>query len=404
MTSVQSKLLQIIRLNRNSDHVNFTIEQWEEILELAKGHYIAPFLYTKLNNLPIQVPNEISVKLKKSYFQNTGRNLAIASVFKQIAMALETQNIPLIPLKGVYLAQTLYKTLGERVIGDFDLLVPKDKLLLAFEIATQVGFTSSKPLILEEWIRTKHQLCLQVNPENKFGLEWHWHIFSPTQSHQLKVDALWDRAVPIEIAQYHMMALSHEDTVLHLANHISNHHQFLFGFRNLIDLMLFCDKHQDELDWHLIGSRARKWGIDKGAFVAIYIVRHYLGAPIPAQFLGQFKPEGFSEEHVKDALQQLFVLPGQAQSISMTRQRIQSTSGIVSKGRELVDILFPTPSRMAVRYGIDPDKTSRLQMILIRWKSLAQQALMKIRQGGGEKTAVSQILKRRQGLNRWLSS
>ncbi|MEM7334718.1 MAG: nucleotidyltransferase family protein [Chloroflexota bacterium] len=402
MNKVQRSLLDILCLTQDEINLELSASEWQAIYQLAKGQHIAPFLYSRLKSGSYQVPDKALAALKTSFLQNTGRNLGMMMAFQQLSERVEMQKIPMIPLKGIFLANAVYQNVGERVIGDLDLLVPKTQIVQAFEVAEQIGYEATRQPVVEEWLASKHQLCPQVHHQNGVTLEWHWHVFPPSQNHRLSIHELWERAESIVVSNQPVLALSPEDTVLHLTNHISYHHHFLFGLRNLIDLMLFCQKFEAALDWDCIGSRAKRWQIDKGGFVALRIAKRFFEAPIPEAFFAKFEPEGFDNIHVERGIEQLFVLPAHARAIPMTLQKVQSETGPINQGRELYRALFPTPTWMAARYGIEPDSMPRWQMFLHRWRSLARQALMKMSEGREGKTAVSTILARRKKLKQWL--
>ncbi len=411
----QTTLFQILSLDENNSATRtlnqLPTHQWQALLKLADGLHIAPLLYTRLKQKRLAVPPNIQQELRKRYFSNTGRNLAVYHAFRQLSTQLQAANIPMIPLKGVYLAEAIYPTLGERVIGDLDLLVPKDRIEEAIEIGIAANYHPIMPMALDAWLKNKHHVCPQTNADTKLTVEWHWHIIRPRPQGTIPIVHLWRRAVPGVISEQSVSILTPEDTIFHLAYHISYHHEFLFGIRNLCDLSLVCQTYAARIDWDAVGQRAKRWQFKRGVYLALMLARTHLAAPIPETFLHTFKPRNFSDEHLEMAAQQIFVAPSRTQRASKTRVTVQGSNGIVNKARALHQAFFLSPEQMAIRYGIRPGSQSTLARYWFRWHSLAQQAFSKLRRMSWKGTiysrkgveTVSSTIKRKSRLSAWIN-
>ena len=207
-----------------------TKAQWQAVVDFASAHFLAPLLYAKIKASSLPVPEEIMQHLRRQYIINSGRNVAIYSAFRQFCQQLQAANIPIIPLKGVYLAEAVYPTPGERVMGDLDLLVPKKRIEEAINLAINCHFMPTKAVHLEEWLKSKHQVCPQYNPRSQLTLEWHWHIATPSPQNSISISDLWQRALPMMIADQSVLVFTAEDTILHLVHHAAYHHTFYLAF------------------------------------------------------------------------------------------------------------------------------------------------------------------------------
>jgi len=95
-----------------------SVEQWQTILNLA-GHYgVAPILHYRLEYYGVALPDEIARALKQAYLWNTAHNLRIDHELTRILHLMQAHHIPVILLKGVYLASFIYADLGLRTMTD----------------------------------------------------------------------------------------------------------------------------------------------------------------------------------------------------------------------------------------------------------------------------------------------
>ena len=398
--TTQAVLFQLLGNSPNQiDFSSIREYQWNDILYFADAHFISPFLFRRIVDNEILIPDQIREKLKLAYLENTGRNLMIFHAFSQLNSQLKQEDIPVIPLKGLYLADRIYPTIGERVIGDLDLLVPKDKIARAVELSIASGYVPSVDLHIDAWLENKHQVCQQFNPKNNISLEWHWHIVSPTKPAQIDIKSLWGRATADTIQNEPVSSLSFEDTILHLAHHISYHHDFLFGLRNLCDLMMICHKFGQAIDWDIVDERASLWHIERGVSLVLMMLRHYFNVSIPDFCFSTWEA---SPLYLEMAVNQICEFPQQVEQVSLTRQRVLGVSGLFNKMRALKTAVFPTQQQMAIRYGIEPGLMSMLPLYKRRWQSLATQAVQKILNQEQNDLNVTEILHRKKVLASWL--
>lgn len=115
----------------------------ENLVRISDSHYVLPVTYQKLknHNLLDYFPTELKTRLAGLYLRNKQRNLEILRQAEEINRVLDKENIQPIYLKGVaHIMDNLYSDLGERLIGDIDLLVQEQDYLKAVELLNQTGY------------------------------------------------------------------------------------------------------------------------------------------------------------------------------------------------------------------------------------------------------------------------
>lgn len=415
MTSLgESHAIFLLLLQQNSNQKEpFSLPSgidWGAVIQVANEQYLGPYLFKRLQKKGVSLPVHHQIELKKAYLRNSGRNMAVMAVFEQLLAELDTANIPVIPLKGLYLAAAYYDNPGERIIGDLDLLVPRHQIATAVEKGQRCGFFAHTPIQIDAWLAQKHQIAAQYHATSKLILEWHWHLMAPQSPGVPPIQDFWQRALPTAVFPKPARTLTREDLILHLAYHIAYHHDFLFGLRSLCDLDLVCQ--QTGIGWQKVVERSQSWGLARGLFLVLKLAKTLLNSAIPEWVVNQLQPNQDVEMQLDLAVQQLFVPPEIYQQIPKTQRLAGGTPGLGQKARKLVQTLFPSPHQLAIRYGLPVGSHHLLNRTVIRWTSLARQGWHYLKRPAidGPRAAANRmnspkcILDRKKALTAWLNA
>lgn len=136
--------------NKNSISEDFRkgITELDDFIFFCSNQLILPAVYLQLNKHEIlsTFPEEYKFHIAALYLQNKKRNLDILKQIEEINKVLATENIKAVYLKGTAnLLDTVYSDVGERMIGDIDLLVQdKDYLKAAELIQYTLGYKTDE--------------------------------------------------------------------------------------------------------------------------------------------------------------------------------------------------------------------------------------------------------------------
>lgn len=268
-----------------------TPEQWKKFLAIVAHQRVTSLIFYRLKKkgLDQAVPSDVCASLKNVYQQNIIRIMKISGQSRQVLKALNTADIPTIPLKGIVLANSVYKSIGLREMNDLDLLVPQEKLARAFEIITGIGYKPSQPFCLDSFIQTGKHIPALIKKDH-VTIEIHWNITSPNMSYSIDPQELWEKAVPVQILDYETLMLSPEDLLLHICLHTSYQHQFDFGLRPFCDIAEVIHHFGTTLDWQVVIEKAkqRKWA--RGVYLALIIASEFVGADVAKDVLERLRP------------------------------------------------------------------------------------------------------------------
>lgn len=284
-----------------------TPERWQNLLALAAGHRITPLLWHRLKQKGLDkiVPEAVAASLKEASRRNTMNNLRLSRELHLLLSTLEAENIPVIPLKGIVLANTVYENISLREMNDIDVLVRPEHLERIASSLIKMGYPPIQTLSVNFTMQTKHHLPCFIK-KGRAKIEVHWNITHPNKSYSIDPQGLWERAMPVKIAGCRTMMFSPEDMLLHICLHTSYLHPFNFGLRPFCDIAEIIDHFGSDLDWGMVVDRACGQGWQRGVYLAMQLAVDLAGASVPRDVLEGLQPANASKIILQTVTAQIF--------------------------------------------------------------------------------------------------
>src|SRR5207247_6924279 len=114
---------------------------WNQIQERVRAHEILPLLCWNLKRLGFPgVPPAVEAELADAYRNNALRNALLAKELSRVLAMLGEEGVPVMPLKGTPLAESLFGDPALRVCADIDILVPTRYATHAFRLILSSGY------------------------------------------------------------------------------------------------------------------------------------------------------------------------------------------------------------------------------------------------------------------------
>ena len=134
---------------------------WENVIRLSSKHYVLPAVYVKLNRTGLLscLPSDLILFLKKIAKENEKRNREILKQIKTLEELFLFHRLTPIFIKGSgNLKQKLCANIGERMVGDIDILFHHSEAQKAQKLLLQNGYT---PIYGRPYIKNRHlkRLC-----------------------------------------------------------------------------------------------------------------------------------------------------------------------------------------------------------------------------------------------------
>lgn len=363
----------LIRGNISSSPYPADNDDWMSVYHAAVRHNLAPYVYylLKQDSVEYNIPNSIMDSFRDQYYLVATKNTRIYHELKKIVKSLNSNNIPCILLKGVYLAQDLYDKPALRSMNDIDLLLKQEDIATAVRILADIDFHPSQPFFidaLEEFqIHIPALIKSATDQSKQVAVELHWSIARSTLKHKIDRNQLWLNSSTIDIDELNASVMSVEKNLHHIALHASYDDLFGNGIRPLVDILLITRKK--DINWNKLLRICKDSGTDRYIFITFSLTKKLLGATIPESFMKEVEPDVLTDEMLQTAEEILFrdSMRGYSEATFIGRTLKGSFWNQV---KSLLKKLYPPRSELSETYGIDPASLKMLLYYPIRWKDI----------------------------------
>ena len=165
---------------------------WPHLFETAKTHCAMPTLSWCLRGDPA-VPAELRGYVDAVLRLNGKRNERLRDSLEYIARAMNGIDIEPILLKGAaYLVEGLYPAPAARLMGDLDILIPKERASDAVAAMERIGYYVDQVLA-----ETHHHLPLMRHRETNLVIELHTRLRHQLDDPILPTPWVHERSQPV---------------------------------------------------------------------------------------------------------------------------------------------------------------------------------------------------------------
>jgi hypothetical protein len=200
------------------------------------------------------------------------RNVRLLRVLERVAAAFHEHELPLLVMKGGALILTVYPP-GDRPMDDLDLLVRPEHFAEACRSLEAIGARPGRPLIRKDFCpRYYYETEFLIGAVDPVKLDLHVRPFRPLPCAQfVPADALWRHAREVRLGNSTVLIPSADEMLVHLAAHAAFHACSRRVW--LLDLKVWGDAHQHEIDWARVCETAERWRLALPCGVAFRAAR-----------------------------------------------------------------------------------------------------------------------------------
>lgn len=266
---------------------------WKSVLEATVFHGIFPLAHLQCSaSEPAQIPREFLWQLTAYTMQNAERCRQLRTEWLEILELFHSSGIPVMPVKGFWLAEFVYGDSSLRSFTDLDYFVKECDLDRCGEMLESAGYhlqyTRSK---FEKKTRANHHEVAFM--KNGTLLELQYRFAPGFLSLNIEEEDVWDRAQPILIDNIPAFRMSAEDTFLYLCVHAWKHRWSRFKwicdvaqFLTLIDV----DRTDSfRMDWDAVIERARRSRIERILIDTLLLTKNFLHPPFPENVIAELE-------------------------------------------------------------------------------------------------------------------
>jgi len=220
---------------------------WENLVKIASKHLVLTTIFCRLKQKDVlhHIPKDLEQYLEDLTCINRNRNTRLIEEAYTIVQIFKKHNIQYVFIKGMaILLGNYYKDIGERMIGDFDILISNEDIEKAFEILKKEGYNE---LVDFNYKRPDFRhLPRQVNKYKLAAIELHRHILNPVHRDLISTKAvLKNKSMIDDIA---IPCKKHLNQINILTNSINDNNYFYnsINFKNSYDsLVLELEKYTE---------------------------------------------------------------------------------------------------------------------------------------------------------------
>ncbi len=272
-----------------SDIHQFSIDDWHNIIKYGFNQGITACLYQHIKQRALdKLLPEFALEEMRRHVQDTlAKNSVRFHALKIVLNSLRKNDIPVIVLKGAYLAEHVYGGLGMRSMRDVDLLIHRQDADKTSKVFEHIGIIpdEAKDNVSDLSISTT---LIYRHPNHLAVIDLHFAIDNFKFS--VDLDELWQRSQPILISGVEARTLSLEDHINHLCYHTAFHHIFIC-LKHLIDIHLFIETFHKEINWDTVYQIAVAWGNLHNLSLVLDVLNHLTGFEIPAEIQNKLPEE-----------------------------------------------------------------------------------------------------------------
>ena len=328
---------------------------WERLGDLAAQGKVEFQLYERLMQprLRPSVAPPLLDRLRASAQAQALKELGLRATLVEILRACAIASLPVMTLKGMHLAHTVYNSASARGMADIDLLFRRSDMARATAVFKSLGYhVPHDASNLIDLAPANHEYAL-LHPRFGATVDVHWALTDPRMEAAIDEAAFWHRACAVTIGAESALGLAREDLIAYLCFHASHHHYFgTVGLRPFVDVARLCAGPSPP-DWAILAERTRAWGWGRGVYLTLSMVRRYLGAAIPEQALGGIAdaPADLDQMHAA-ALASIFFDTGSRNRVERNVLRLWTNGSNRERLGLLAHRLFPPRIELVEEFGL----------------------------------------------------
>lgn len=378
-------------------------DSWQLLLRLAAEQRVKSLFWHRLKEKGLAdiVPPNVTDELNVGMRQNIINNLRRYGELRKLISRLDAEGIPLIALKGIFLADTVYENIGLREMNDIDVLARSEDLTKISDILVGIGYSPLHPISAKVTLQT----CHHMPPLIKAGyakFEIHWNLMGLDESGYIAPAVFWERAMPVQVQGCKALALSPTDLLLHICYHTSYHHRFAFGLRPSCDIAATISHFGAQLDWQYIVERAISNGWQRGVYLALHLAKELAGADVPAAHLECLHSPEMTDSIREVTRCQIFSDKTVSSKISASFAELLESKSIFDKLRIFLQRVFIPKTMIAARYPVPIDSLRIYVFYLYRIFDLLRRHRHSVKKYQENDVQLMGIVERTNIINDWL--
>lgn len=279
-------------------------------------------------------------------------NLRKQAHLRDMLALLKEANIPVMLLKGLWLAEAVYRDLKARATGDIDLLLRVEDMPRFTKLVLERGFDLPKNTDNICDLAPEGNEFPLVHPTRKSFFDIHWALTRSPVEKPVDEDKFWHRSEIYTIAGKPCQTLCVEDHLLYLCFHAAVHHRFNYiGPRALLDIACMIAQPPRPINWDDLVTRSRELAWDRGVWLMLDLTRKHLGSPVPKSVLDTLCPAGSDDQFIHSiVMNAIFLDQPKRDKLHINIIRLTEKQSLLKRVTLFYERLFPASEEIATKF------------------------------------------------------
>lgn len=256
------------------------VDDWDLFWELSYTNRVVPLVKSNLEKIGAfsALPPSIQDKFIKRSNKIREMNKARLQAGVRFMEKLRENQIPVVILKGVNFAETIYKNPHYKRMNDIDLLVKPEDLQRIYPLLETLDFFSIVALTggSEKHNEKRSHHAAYINRSLTCMVGLHWKLINPLSPFHYDYEAIWSRVSEFPIEGTVAGTMAPEDNLHHVCVHLP---YYKTGLRELADIYNLIRQHRDALDWDLLLATIEKADTHEPMFHALSLANRICSIP-----------------------------------------------------------------------------------------------------------------------------
>lgn len=244
---------------------------WYAVYILAIKHQIHTILYPTVKKLAeeiLNIPQQLLLEWRRVVYLTVSCECNLLEQFKDVISEFNRHNIPLVLFKGAELRQ-YYPFPELRIMGDIDILIPKDQIQECEEIIEGFGY----------YQRNRYLNVVEYEHNSRKCFDLHSAIINKKSDSKLQFlnEIAWKNTINGEYCGEKVLIFTPAFNLAYLMNHMYKH--FIragVGIRQLCDITLYINKYDGKINWDSFWAIIQKTDIVEFTTYVLYGCTYYL--------------------------------------------------------------------------------------------------------------------------------
>ena len=275
---------------------------WKRLNKLLTYHHVTALTYYNIKKINREaIPVELPIKEKID--ECIAKNLLLSRELKAVLSSFKEAGFDAIPMKGIYLLNTVYADLPLREMHDIDILIREEDLPAADRCVRESDYRPEDQAF--DWrdlnalktyrkffyhLRYKKASALLFAP---IFLEIHFDILPPFRGRNTFLLDIWKDAQDVNFSGVSFPVMSTEDLLVYLSLKLFASFEFFIILKDLRDIAELIKRHDRQIDWTALTEKAKSRNAASMLYYSLRLTQNLLmdeNNSIPKNVIDELKP------------------------------------------------------------------------------------------------------------------